>query len=162
MRRCQDAWIYSKVCLCYGRFLLICFTGKCQVETIMLLPVQQRIMSLIVRVMSLMSVIWAVNDFFYIAGTLNAENLAGNIFLNFSLLSLTELPSVFIGQFLIDRYGRRWTHACFMMLSTVPMILCVILVETQDTAVVILTLISKVTIILYRVVYIIFARLLVT
>ena len=112
------------------------------------LPVQSRIMSLIVRVMSLMSVIWAVNDFFYIAGTLNAENLAGNIFLNFSLLSLTELPSVFIGQFLIDRYGRRWTHACFMMLSTVPMILCVFLVETQDTAVVILTLISKVTMIL--------------
>ena len=50
-----------------------------------------------------MSVIWAVNDYFYIAGSLNAENLAGNMFVNFSLLSLTELPSVFIGQFLIGK-----------------------------------------------------------
>ena len=48
-----------------------------------------------------MAVIWTVNDYFYIAGSLNAENLAGNIFTNFSLLSLTELPSVFIGQFLM-------------------------------------------------------------
>ena len=48
-----------------------------------------------------MSMIWIVNDYFYIAGSLNVENLAGNMFLNFSLLSLTELPSVFIGQFLM-------------------------------------------------------------
>ena len=48
-----------------------------------------------------MALIWTVNDYFYIAGSLNVENLAGNMFLNFSLLSLTELPSVFIGQFLI-------------------------------------------------------------
>ena len=48
-----------------------------------------------------MALIWTVNDYFYIAGSLNVENLAGNMFLNFSLLSLTELPSVFIGQFLM-------------------------------------------------------------
>ena len=48
-----------------------------------------------------MSMIWVVNDYFYISGSLNVENLAGNLFVNFSLLSLTELPSVFIGQFLI-------------------------------------------------------------
>ena len=50
-----------------------------------------------------MSIIWSVNDYFYIAVSLNAENLAGNMFVNFSLLSLTELPSVFIGQFLIGK-----------------------------------------------------------
>ena len=53
------------------------------------------------RVVCLMSVIWIVNDFFYITGQLMAENLQGNIFINFSLLALTELPSVFVGQFLI-------------------------------------------------------------
>ena len=53
------------------------------------------------RIMFYMSMIWLVNDYFYIAGSLNVENLAGNLFVNFSLLSLTELPSVFIGQFLI-------------------------------------------------------------
>ena len=50
-----------------------------------------------------MATIWSVNDYFYIAGSMNVENLAGDMFLNFSLLSLTELPSVFMGQFLIDR-----------------------------------------------------------
>ena len=48
-----------------------------------------------------MALIWAVNDYFYIAGSLNAENLPGNMFTNFSLLALTELPSVFVGQFLM-------------------------------------------------------------
>ena len=50
-----------------------------------------------------MAVLWTVNDFFYVAGTLNAENLSGDIFINFSLISLTEMPSVFIGQFLIGK-----------------------------------------------------------
>ena len=48
-----------------------------------------------------MAILWTVNDFFYVAGTLNAENLSGDMFVNFSLISLTEMPSVFIGQFLI-------------------------------------------------------------
>ena len=52
-----------------------------------------------------MAVLWTVNDFFYVAGTLNAENLSGDIFINFSLISLTEMPSVFIGQFLIGKFS---------------------------------------------------------
>ena len=47
--------------------------------------------------------IWVVNDYFYISGSLNVENLAGNLFVNFALVSVTELPSVFIGQFLIGK-----------------------------------------------------------
>ena len=31
------------------------------------------------------------------------NGLAGNMFLNQALLALTELPSVFIGQYIIDR-----------------------------------------------------------
>ena len=54
-----------------------------------------------VRLFVTMAVLWTVNDFFYVAGTLNAENLSGDMFVNFSLISLTEMPSVFIGQFLI-------------------------------------------------------------
>ena len=57
------------------------------------------------RVFILVGLIWTVNDYFYIAGTLNAENLVGNIFINFALVSLTELPSVFIGQFLMGKLG---------------------------------------------------------
>ena len=57
----------------------------------------------ILKILAIMSIIWSVNDYFYIAVSLNVENLAGNMFVNFSLLSLTELPAVFIGQFLIGK-----------------------------------------------------------
>ena len=63
----------------------------------------------------LMSINYTVNDYFYIAGSLNVENLAGDKFLNFALVALTELPSVFIGQFMIDRWGRRWCHFLCMV-----------------------------------------------
>ena len=60
-----------------------------------------------------------MNDFFYIAGQMNVENLAGNQFVNFALVALTELPSVFIGEFFINRLGRRWSHCMCMILTTV-------------------------------------------
>ena len=52
-----------------------------------------------------MSIIWAVNDYFYIAGSLNAENLHGDLWLNFALVALTELPAAFVGQFLMGMKG---------------------------------------------------------
>ena len=57
----------------------------------------------ILQILAIMSILWSVNEYFYIAVSLNVENLAGNMFVNFSLLSLTELPAVFIGQFLIGK-----------------------------------------------------------
>ena len=51
-----------------------------------------------------------VNDFLYIGGQLNVENLAGNQFINFAIVGLTELPSVFIGEFFMNRIGRRWSQ----------------------------------------------------
>jgi len=98
----------------------------------------------ILRILAIMSIIWSVNDYFYIAVSLNVENLAGNMFVNFSLLSLTELPAVFIGQFVIDRVGRRWVHCSCMVIATVPLMLCIMLVDTHDEIVVGLSIISKV------------------
>jgi len=98
----------------------------------------------ILRIMFYMSMIWVVNDYFYISGSLNVENLAGNLFVNFSLLSLTELPSVFIGQFLIDRFGRRWVHCVCMVLATAPLMLSILFVSSHDNLVVGLNIISKV------------------
>ena len=57
----------------------------------------------VLQILAIMSILWSVNEYFYIAVSLNVENLAGNMFVNFSLLSLTELPAVFIGQFLIGK-----------------------------------------------------------
>lgn len=66
----------------------------------------------------LLGVTWTINDFFYIGGQLNVENLAGNQFVNFAIISLTETPSVFIGEFFINRFGRRWCHCGCMILTT--------------------------------------------
>ena len=91
-----------------------------------------------------MALIWTVNDYFYMAGSLNAENLSGNIFTNFSLLSLTELPSVFLGQYLMDRYGRRWVHTLCMVLATLPLMTCVLMVSGDNNNIItILSLVSK-------------------
>ena len=92
-----------------------------------------------------MAIIWSVNDYFNMAGSLNAENLSGNIFLNFSLLSLTELPSVFIGQAMMDRFGRRWVHSCCMVMATLPLMASVFMVsDTANTSVLVMSLMSKV------------------
>ena len=50
-----------------------------------------------------MAIIWSVNDYFYVAGSLNAENLHGDIWLNFSLVALTEAPAAFVGTFLMGK-----------------------------------------------------------
>ena len=46
------------------------------------------------------------------------ENLAGNQFVNFAVVAFTELPTVFLGEYFINRLGRRWTHVGCMILAT--------------------------------------------
>ena len=58
----------------------------------------------ILQILAIMSILWSVNEYFYIAVSLNVENLAGNMFVNFSLLSLTELPAVFIGNWTVSNW----------------------------------------------------------
>eukprot|EP00095_Tigriopus_kingsejongensis_P011896 maker-scaffold111_size354240-snap-gene-0.15 protein:Tk11896 transcript:maker-scaffold111_size354240-snap-gene-0.15-mRNA-1 annotation:"solute carrier family 22 member 1" len=65
-----------------------------------------------------LAVTWSANDFLYIGGHLNVENLAGNQFLNFAIIGMTEMPSVFVGEFLCNRFGRRWSHFGCMTLAT--------------------------------------------
>jgi MFS family permease len=102
--------------------------------------------SSLLRVGLCMATIWSVNDYFYIAGSMNVENLAGDMFVNFSLLSLTELPSVFIGQTLIDRWGRRWVHLGCMAITTLAFASIVLLTSIDPslgTAVIVLSVLSK-------------------
>ena len=56
-----------------------------------------------------------VNEVMYGAGFLNSGSFAGNQFINFSLVALTELPASFLGQFSIDRLGRRWSNVGCMV-----------------------------------------------
>jgi len=90
-------------------------------------------------------VLYIVNDYFYMAGQLNATNLAGNMFVNFSLLALTELPVVFIGQAFIDRFGRRWSHVGIHCITTSLFLVNVLIVnmDGMGTAVLVLSLLAK-------------------
>ena len=74
-----------------------------------------------------------VNDLLYTAGQLNSDNLAGNQFINFTLVALTELPACFIGQFMIDRLGRRWSHVICMLGSAIPQVIIIGLLSQSDT-----------------------------
>ncbi len=40
-------------------------------------------------------------------------------FTNFALAALTELPSVFIGEYICNRIGRRWSHVLCMTITTI-------------------------------------------
>ena len=47
--------------------------------------------------------------------------------MNFALVASTELPSVFVGEFFINRYGRRWSHVFCMTVTTAFFICAIIL-----------------------------------
>ena len=44
------------------------------------------------------------------------HKIPGNQFLNFFILGIIELPSSYLGGFLADRIGRRWTQVTFFFL----------------------------------------------
>ena len=75
-----------------------------------------------------------MNDFIYNAGQLNSGNLAGNQFLNFSIIALTEMPSCFVGSILITKLGRRWAHVLCMLGSAIPHALIIPLVNSDEPA----------------------------
>ena len=77
----------------------------------------------------LFCITWTVNDFFYVGGQMNVENMAGNQYVNFALVGLSEMPSVFIGEFMMNRIGRRWSQTICMALTTLLFGLCAPLSE---------------------------------
>lgn len=79
------------------------------------------------QLMFLFCITWTVNDYFYVGGQLNVENLAGNQFVNFAMVAMTEFPSVFIGQLMISFAGRRWSHVACMLLTTIFFGACALL-----------------------------------
>ncbi|XP_013399623.1 organic cation transporter protein-like [Lingula anatina] len=50
---------------------------------------------------------WVVNSIVYYGIALNTQGLGGNIYLNFALLGLAELPGFAFALLLLDRIGRR-------------------------------------------------------
>ncbi|XP_035221869.1 carcinine transporter-like [Stegodyphus dumicola] len=58
-----------------------------------------------------LSIMWATVYLAYYGLQLNIYNLMGNEFVNFSILSLAEIPGCIICWYMLDRFGRRFTLA---------------------------------------------------
>lgn len=75
----------------------------------------------------IMMLIWCVNSMVYYGLALNVKNLGGNLYINFSLASLIELPSYFVTQFLLAKLGRRKGLFCLLLGASVACFLCMFL-----------------------------------
>ena len=70
----------------------------------------------------------ACNAVVYSGLTYNIDNMSGNQFLNFFLFGICELPANFLGLWLVDFIGRRWTGVFAFLasigcaLGTVPLL----------------------------------------
>eukprot|EP00095_Tigriopus_kingsejongensis_P012121 maker-scaffold97_size377342-snap-gene-2.15 protein:Tk12121 transcript:maker-scaffold97_size377342-snap-gene-2.15-mRNA-1 annotation:"hypothetical protein LOTGIDRAFT_108526" len=61
--------------------------------------------------------IWIVCSMVFYGLSLNAVNLAGNIYLNFALTAFIEIPSYLVCPVLVDHMGRKPTVAFFLLLA---------------------------------------------
>ncbi|KAL4233279.1 hypothetical protein ACF0H5_007963 [Mactra antiquata] len=60
---------------------------------------------------------WAVVAMTYFGLALNSENLNGNLYLNFAISGLVEIPAYIIVILLVDRVGRRRLYCVMMILG---------------------------------------------
>ncbi|KAK3752716.1 hypothetical protein QZH41_018689, partial [Actinostola sp. cb2023] len=58
---------------------------------------------------------WFVNALVYFGISLNVKNLGGDMYLNFFILSIVELPGVTICWLLLARFGRRIPYSALML-----------------------------------------------
>ncbi|XP_076444342.1 solute carrier family 22 member 6-like [Babylonia areolata] len=66
--------------------------------------------------------LWFSGTMTYFGLYLTSGSLAGDLYVNFCLNALVELPSCFIYFFTLDRYGRKWTLISFQVLGGVCLI----------------------------------------
>ena len=52
--------------------------------------------------------------------------------MNFSVIALTEMPSCFVGAFLIWVLGRRWSHVLCMTLAALPNLAIIAVLASQE------------------------------
>jgi len=79
--------------------------------------------------------LWCVNAMVYYGLALNAGKLAGSLYVNFAVCSLSDLPSKVVGVILVDlpSVGRRNFISCAMVLAGIACGVCVL---TDDSTVV--------------------------
>jgi OCT family organic cation transporter-like MFS transporter 4/5 len=74
----------------------------------------------------------SINGLLYYAITINADNMAGNIFLNFFILAIIEVPAGLLGGYLLDRTGRRWTPVVFFLACVAAFIVAATVVNEPE------------------------------
>ena len=81
----------------------------------------------------IMIVSWFVNSHVYYGLSLNVKNLGGNMYVNFVLAGLVEIPSYLLAVFLLNWSGRRKSLFYFMMGAAGSCWICMKL-QAQDSA----------------------------
>ncbi|XP_062579258.1 organic cation transporter protein-like [Saccostrea cucullata] len=79
-------------------------------------------------------IIWFVNSITYYGLFLTSGTMSGNMYLNFFLNGIVELPSTFLYLFTINRYGRKKTCVMFHAIAGVSLTLTAVLNFTADTS----------------------------
>lgn len=62
-----------------------------------------------------------LNNMVYYGLAYNLDNMNGNVFLNFFLLGMTEIPSNLIAWWLSLNIGRRWTQSIGFLGTTLTL-----------------------------------------
>ncbi|KAI8503342.1 hypothetical protein Bbelb_191630 [Branchiostoma belcheri] len=60
--------------------------------------------------------LWIVNTLVYYGISLNLSALSGNVYLNFAISGLIEIPANLLPIFLLNKFGRRWP-LCVLLLA---------------------------------------------
>lgn len=81
----------------------------------------------------IMIISWFVNSHVYYGLSLNVKNLGGNMYVNFILAGLVEIPSYVLTVFLLDCLGRRKSLFYFMMGAAGSCYVCMKLQQQQSS-----------------------------
>jgi len=92
----------------------------------------------------ILTFIFVANTFAYAGLAMNTLNFHGSEFLNYFLLSLVDIPALFIGWCLIEgRLGRRWTNTLFLFICGTSLCIPILIDPSQKILVSIMSLLGK-------------------
>ncbi|XP_061190472.1 organic cation transporter protein-like [Saccostrea echinata] len=89
----------------------------------------------ILLISMIVCVVWFVNSMTYYGIFLTSGTMSGDVYLNFFLNGIVEIPGIFIFWFTINRYGRRKSGVMFHAIAGVSLILAAVIQFAGDTQV---------------------------
>ena len=103
---------------------------------------------------------WFVNTFIYYGLNFSSVSLDGNKYLNFTLLSLAELPATIVTYFIIEKFGRKVPLCTTMVIAGIACIVCELMPVDANVARLVALIIGKCGICLsFTVIYVYTAEL---